>query len=209
MLDSQDVAQGPSRYLIKGLGRTGSHIISQWLILNQPLYRGHATEHSGTSWPGWDPLYRPRGIWVLHDHTGWLPPKEERSQWVLIISDRRRLLEWAASMWVAEHTGLYSHYATWTRGTRYSVPSQFVQQFKTSRDRWRRTAEAWQLLGWRACHRIWREDLPDSVELPRVAALEPLKLHSNPLERNHSEATPWQYPDIIENWEELCAEFGE
>lgn len=199
----------PPRYLIKGLGRTGSHIIAEWLTVNQPLYRTHVTEFYSTSNSEWDPLYRSPGQMILHDHSTWLPPRAERSQWTLILSDRRNILDWACSQWISKTTKLYSHYSTWKPNSRYRVPEEFVAEFKDSVERWRENQRVWAELPWRQTLLIYREDLPSTVRPPRVDLLEPLRSVSNPLTWKNSEATPWQYDQIVENYQDLARQFGE
>lgn len=194
------------KYLVHGLGRTGSHIILSYLELFQPHWRGKITRVTSTSWASWSEDRCYPGPLIVQDHWGWLPPKDQISQWRLILSDRRDLVAWACSRWVSEKTRLYNSYATWDPLSRYTVPVEYVSEWQSRALSWRRDSEIWLMLPWQQSSRVYKEDLPEiTPQLP--PALQSVASDAS-VSRKSWRATPWDYSEIITNWQELRQQFS-
>jgi len=190
----------PPKFLIKTIGRTGSHIIVNWLLDHQ----GHGAEY-------WNTKSNPphqfeskihKRVAVIHDHTDWIPT--DAGDYVMIVSLRRDVFDQICSFVVAVQTGFFVKY-----GPQPVPEGGFTVRWDQLMGYWYQGIKprydlyhAWsQLHPWRQVETVYYEDL-------RAHALAPHPLDSvrsvpEGSMWHRSEPSPWHFPTVIRDYSQL------
>lgn len=196
----------PQRYLISTPGRTGSHIIAQYLYskTQSPRRFLHTGEESVDQ--VLVQAQQSGQVLIIHDHSRWLPPKDLRPSTVLIVSDRHDLFDWAVSKLVSRATGEYTHYS----GLEHRLELDLDGILALTQDlvHWRQQWRDWQPLNWHSRFWLYYEDLPEirRVQIPQLDQSFPELRNWH----NHmSDRRPWAFQDVVTNYAQLRHEFDQ
>ena len=180
------------KILVKTAGRSGSHIITDWLA-NMHGFNVVLDEH-----------YIPSNRVVVHSQLDFIP--EDTEQWIFVNSKRRSLFDQA----VSRHTGVFTK--QWTEYKKVPKKNSIKYDFVTLLDNIggiEATNRYHDFLcskyKWKSTHTFYYEDLKKDIDILKVLC----NADTNFQQRKNTQSSPYNYSKIIKEYNKLKEKYND